>query len=164
MNHLGPTHEVIVHTLGKAHDSKAVSDFLTTLGISWGDIKRYDDPDLHLYIFESKERGFSVQFEDVTEVLQLDGRRIGEGPFVLTDVSFWGYAKGFIKYHQLPIEGVTFESTVAEVEEVLGPSMQTVSGIDKPYQWQRESYKISMHWFNTPKKNRVVTYWYTPEK
>lgn len=163
MKDFGPTHEQIVESLGKAHDSEEISDFLATFGLSWKDIKLIDT-DLHIYSFESKDRGFSVQFEDIGEVLELEEHDIGDGPFVLTDVSFWGYAKGFTKYHQLPIDGLSFESTVEEAEKLLGPSAQTIPGPEEPYKWQQEGYKISMNWLLGPKKNRVVTYWFTPKK
>lgn len=163
MNSIGPSHEKIVGSLGKTHDSEEISDFLSAFGLSWQDVNLFDS-DLHLYRHDSKEHGFSLQFEDVGDVFELKEHDIGDGPFVLTKVSFWGYAKNLAKYHQLPIAGLSFESTVKEVEKVLGPSAQTVPGPEEPYKWQRDGYKISMHWLNGPKKNRVVTYWFTPKK
>ena len=163
MSAIGPAHEKIVGSLGKAHDSQEIAELLAIFGLSWGDIKLIDT-DLYIYSFESKERGFSVQFEDIGGVLELEEHDIGDGPFVLTDVSFWGHAKGFAKYHRFPIDGLSFESTAKEVEKVLGPSAQTIPDPEKPYQWQQDGYKISMHWLNGPRKNRVVTYWFTPKK
>ena len=161
MKTFGPSHEKILASLGKTHDSEVISAFLTEFGITWKDVKLIDS-DLYLYSYESKEQGFSIQFEDIGEVFTLEEHDIGDGPFILTDVSFWGYAKGFTKYHQLPIDGVSFESTLREVEKVLGSATQKALDPEKPYQWQRDNYKISMHWLNGPKKNRVVTYWFTP--
>jgi hypothetical protein len=157
-----PSHEQIVNALGERHDSEKVKKLLSDFGITWNDVKLLDK-DTFSHRYSSVEDGFSLLFEDIGEVQEMSNHDIGDGPFLLTKVTFSGFIKDNKKYMHLPWPTLNFESTVDEVSAVLGSPFQTKIGPLEPFQWVFKKYKISMHWLEGLRKNRGVTYWYTPE-
>jgi hypothetical protein len=150
-----PTHEQLVAALGAQHDSEIICQLLEDFGLQWSDVKLVDK-DTHEHSYSSKDEGFRLSFEDIGEVFEKENHDIGDGPFLLTKISFWGYIKDNRRYQHLPFSGLTFDSTVEEVQKILGVSFQTNLGSSEPFKWQFENYKISMHWFEGPRKNRAV--------
>jgi hypothetical protein len=158
-----PTHEQLVDALGAPHNSEKIYQLLEDFGIQWSDVKLVDK-DSYTHEVNSYDEGFRLTFEDIGEFIELPNHDIGDGPFLLKKVSLWGYVKGYAPYAHLPWPTITFNSSLEEVETVLGEATQVTKGPNEPFRWQFENYKISMHWFEDTRKNRSVTYWYTPQK
>jgi hypothetical protein len=157
-----PSHAQLVAALGARHDSDEIKQLLVDFGIQWSDVKLIDR-DTYERGYNSYDEGFGLTFEDIGEVIKTPNHNIGDGPFLLTIVSLWGYEKGYTLYAHLPWKGVNFDSTLEEMQSILGlPIQKKYLGPREPYQWFYENYKISMHWYEGPKKNRAVTYWYLP--
>ena len=157
-----PSHEQIVNALGERHDSDKVKQLLGDFGISWSDVKLLDK-DTFSHRYSSTEEGLSLLFEDIGEVFDTPNHDIGDGPFLLTKITLSGFVKDNNKYKYLPWPSITFSSTVEVVQAVLGEATQANNGATNPFRWQFKNHKISMHWFEGPRKNRSVTYWYTPQ-
>jgi hypothetical protein len=157
-----PSHEQLIAAIGARHDSDQVTQLLNDFGIQWNDVKLLDK-DTFSHRYSSIEEGFSLIFEDIGEVFETPNHDIGDGPFLLTKITFSGYVKENPRYPHLPWKNISFDSTLEEVTAILGSPIQTISGPREPYQWLNENYKISMHWYEGPRKNRAVTYWYTPK-
>jgi hypothetical protein len=163
MKSIDITEDMIVSSIGKAHDSPEVKKLFHALGVTWEDME-IEDVDMQTRGHESKEKGFSLLFEDICEYEEIPNHDRGDGPFLLDSISFWGHKKGFNKFNFLPLKGINFESTIDEVQSILGSgSQKNYKGPREPFSWHYENYKISMHWPINNLKNEVITFWYTPK-
>jgi hypothetical protein len=159
------SHDMIINSIGKSHDSVEIQKLFEALEVSWGDMKIKDVDSPTIRSHESSTDGFSLSFQDISEYTEVPNHDPGDGPFLLHKVSLWGYKKGFNKFASIPIKGVTFESSIEEVQLILGPAIQkAIKGPTGPYVWQYKNYEISMHWLYKPRENSVITYWYKPEE
>lgn len=163
-NKVYPTPEKVAAAIGAGVDSSAAREFFEYLGIEWKDFTLLDK-DLQLFGCESKSDGYTIQARDEGFLRELPFHDAGDGPFVITEITFWGFKKKFQKYGGELISDINFSSTFAEVKAKLGePLSQAVVDPEMPFAWLFGHYDVSIHWPNKNKHEIIaIGYGYLPQ-
>ncbi len=153
---LDPT--TLPELIGKPHDSEMVLELFKELGIEWADV-RCIDRDLQQYSWDSYEKGLQLDFEDEGELLDMPYHDPGEGPFILTNIGFWGGVDEFTAYSGPLLKGIKMTDDQDTVlEKIASPDEQNEFGI---WIWYGTNYQMTIEWEN-PDRIRSIVYWNTP--
>ncbi len=154
--------ETISSAIGCDVASEAAQQLFENLNIKWQDFK-LQSKDLQRYVYDSKDMGVTITTQDEGFIRKKLFHDAGDGRFIITNMTLWGFKKEYKKYPAPLVGGISFSSTLADVESALGPATQALNDPEMPFLWRFETYRISIHWPN--KKNEIasVGYAYTPE-
>jgi hypothetical protein len=151
-----PSPPQVVAALAKAIDSSQVAQVLAALGVSWVDTKPMMK-DLTPRFVEAASKGFTISFDDEGVLLNKPFHDDGDGPYVVTSFTFWGYKKNFTPYPALLPFDLLFGDTRAIAAQKLGtPTTEDEEwGV---HTWVTPECRLSIEWAK-PKQISAVTLW-----
>lgn len=153
-------HNEAIDLLGRTHNDPKIEQFLSQMGINWNDIPIFDW-DILNKSKEFNELGISINFERISKLKDVQNANADNEPYVLEDITFWGYQPDFSICSVFPILNLSFESKIDDVIAVLGEPTKRSDAPTRPVQWEYDGYKIVIHWWKKPLKMRHITYWLT---
>jgi len=153
---LDPTR--FLELIGKPHDSEIVLELFKELGIEWSDV-RCIDRDIQLYIWESYEKGLQLNFEDEGELVEKPYHDPGDGPFILTCLTFWGGDEDFTSYSGPLPKGIKMTDDQKTILNNAGNPDE--KNEFNAWIWYGTDYRMSIAWEDS-NKIRAIAYWYTP--
>ena len=109
-----------INLLGRQQDDSKIVHFLNQLGLSWTDLK-VSDKDIMNRFKELKDYAIGINFEDIGQLRDVKFHDIGDGPYILEKITFWGYNKNFSGQANFPVDGLSFDSSIEDVIAKLGP-------------------------------------------
>ena len=154
------SHSDAIDLLGRDQDDPKIKNLLNRLGVSFSDIK-ISDKDILNRSMEFKKLSLSINFEDIGQLKKIPLHDIGDGPYILEDLTFWGNEEGFSGRIDFPVTGLTFNSNFEELVTKLGQPTKRFEDSTRPVAWLREGYKLVIQWTEDPRKIRNITYWLT---
>ena len=151
-----PQAKEFVAAIAKPFDGKDFGVVAKALGISWADING-GDPELQVHEMSLSSLGLQLTFEDEGVVLEKEYHDPGDGPFILTICTFWGYEESLEKYEGPLWEGIVFDDSLEDVEKKIGKPTK-INTRDSIYFWEYGDFRLTIQWAEE-KKIRGVAYW-----
>jgi len=98
-----PTPENFLHAIYKDSNSPELNLIFSKLGISSQDLDRYQLDVKGQRIWSDDILGIQLEFKDIGLLADIPYHDIDEGPWVLTDVIFWGWQQETDTFYRGPL-------------------------------------------------------------
>lgn len=150
-----PEPQDFVSAIAKPFDSEPGAKVVGPFGTTWSDAVKLDSG-LEIYTISAPLLGIDFTFKDEGIVFEREYHDAGEGPFLLTDVSFWGHEDGYESYKGPLWKDLQLSDALADVQGKLGAP--TSVGRRDIHFWELPDFTLTIQW-KAPKKIRVISYW-----
>lgn len=150
-----PEPQDFVSAIAQPFDSEAGAKTVGPFEIEWTDAIKLDRG-LEIYTISAPALGLDFTFKDAGLVSERDHHKVGDGPFLMTQCSFWGHEEECEIYQGALWKDLRFSDTLADVEGKLGAPTRV--GRREIHFWELPDFTLTIHW-KSPDQIRVVTYW-----
>ena len=147
-----PSIEQVITAIGKHTENLDVITFLSTIGISESDFNIIED------LKDRKEWADSdcklqLDLKDVGSLTNIPYHDVGEGPWVLTDITFWSIVNSTTKqsYSGTLPYGLNFAMSKKEVQALISePRVKDSERVDS---WEINNHKLVVNY--DPKNQKI---------
>lgn len=146
------SHSDAIDLFGRDQDDPKIKNLLNRLGVSFSDIK-ISDKDILNRSMEFKKLSLSINFEDIGQLKKIPLHDIGDGPYILEDLTFWGNEEGFSGRIDFPVTGLTFNSNFGRGSHQTWPTHKKVLKIQQDQLHGCAKDKLVIQWTEDPRKN-----------
>lgn len=154
-----PLAQDFISAIAQPFDSDLGRRIVEPFGIIWSDAIKLDR-NLEIYHIEMQQSlGIGLTYNDIALVFKDEDRRAGDGPFLMTNCSFWGHEDGCATYKGPLWKDLQFSDTPADVIAKLGAP--TGIGRFDIHRWKLPDFKLTIQW-KSPSNIRVISYWMKP--